>query len=156
MLQRIQSVLLAVVVALGVVFSFIAVLGYSGYESYFEMGAYKTINIETGELLLKNMGVGVLQGIVILISALVIFLYKNRGLQMKLLKLNILFIALQIVALVFYSDAVKSAINSDTADISVSYKFGAIIPILCLILTYLAIRYIKKDDDLVRSADRLR
>ncbi len=156
MLQRIQSVLLAIVVVLGVVFSFIPVLEFSGYESTYLMNAYKTIKILTGEVVAKNMGVGVLQGLVILISVIVIFLFKNRGLQMKLAKLNILLLALQIAAIVFYSDTARTAIGANAGDVIVSYKFGCIIPVISLILTYLAIRFIKKDDELVRSADRLR
>lgn len=156
MLQRIQSVLLAIVAVLGIVFSFVPVLGFAGYEASFVMNAYKTVNIETSEAIAKNMGVGVLQGIIILIVIIVIFLFKNRGLQMKLAKLNILLLALQIAALVFYTDTARTAIGPNPGDVIVSFKFGCVIPLISLILTYLAIRFIKKDDDLVRSADRLR
>lgn len=75
---------------------------------------------------------------------------------MKLAKLNILLIALQIAAIVVYIDTVKSAIGATSEDIVVNFKFGAAIPLLSLVLTYLAIHFIKKDDKLVRSADRLR
>jgi hypothetical protein len=38
----------------------------------------------------------------------------------------------------------------------VRYKLGAILPIVSVILVFLATRAIKKDEDLVRSADRIR
>ena len=156
MLQRIQTLFLIAVSILGIVFSFLTILEFSGYESTYIMNAYKVIELESGNVFAKNMGVGVLQGLIILVSIIVVALFKNRGLQMKLAKLNILLIALQIAAIVMYSDATKTAIGPNSNDVLVSYKFAAIIPIISLILTYLAIRFIKKDDDLVRSADRLR
>ena len=156
MIQRIQSIFLALVIVLGIVFSFVPILTLTQGDSTFIMGAYKTINVELGNSVAKNMGIGVLQGLVIIISALVIFLYKNRGLQMKLGKLNILLIAFQIAAMVMYSDSVKNNINTSPDEITTVVNFGAIIPLLSLILTYLAIHFIRKDDKLVRSADRLR
>jgi len=78
-------------------------------------------------------------------------------LQMKLAKLNILLIALQIVAVVFYNDAAKLAIGGEEVDqVIVGFKFGSILPVLSLICTYLSIHFIKKDDKLVKAADRLR
>jgi hypothetical protein len=38
----------------------------------------------------------------------------------------------------------------------VSYKEGAYLPLIQIILVFLAQRSIKKDEELVRSADRLR
>jgi len=157
MIQRIQTIFLALVALLGILFSFIPVLGFSGYEVDYVMNAYKTVAVDdVTNIIAKNMGVGVMQGIVFLMALIIIVLYKNRSLQIKLSKLNILLIALQIAAIVMYSDVVKSAIGPNANDVIVSFKFGAVIPVVSLILTYLAIRFIKKDDNLVRSADRLR
>ena len=157
MIQRIQTVFLALVAALGVVFSFVPVLGFNVTNGGgFIMNAYKSINVETGEVIAKNMGVGVLQGVVILLCIVIILMFKNRALQMKLAKFNILLIAVQIAAIVMYSDTAKTAIGVNPEIITVAYKFGCVIPLVSLILTYLSIRFIKKDDELVRSADRLR
>lgn len=156
MIQRIQTVFILLVAILGVVFSFVPILFFSHGDTEFLMGAYKTINITTEAVLTKNMGVGVLQGIVILLAVVIVMLYKNRALQMKLGKLTILLLALQIAAIVMYSDSAKTAINAIEGEVSTGFQFGAIIPVLSLVLTYLAIRFIKKDDELVRSADRLR
>ena len=157
MLQRIQTIFLALVVILGIVFSFIPVLGFIGYETEYVMNAYKTVAVDdVTTIVSKNMGVGVMQGFIFLVALLTIFMYKNRSLQMKLGKLNILLIALQITAIVMYSDVAKTAIGPNANDVMVAFKFGSIIPVINLILTYLAIHFIKKDDKLVRSADRLR
>lgn len=157
MLQRIQTVFLALVVILGIVFSFLPILGFSGYEADYIMNAYKTVSVDDAtNIIAKNMGVGAMQGLVLLVALATMFLFKNRSLQMKLGKLNILLIALQIAAIVMYSDMVKTAIGPNANDVLVSFKFGSVIPVVSLILTYLAIRFIKKDDNLIRSADRLR
>lgn len=157
MLQRIQTIFLALVVIIGILASFMPVLSFTSAESVYIMNLYKTVSVtETADMLSRNMGVGVLQGVVQLLALVIIFLFKNRSLQMKLAKLNILLIALEIAAIVMYIDTVKSAIGETVNDIEIGIKFGAIIPVISLILTYLAIHFIKKDDKLVRSADRLR
>ena len=157
MIQRIQTIFLVLVVILGVVFSFLPVLGFTGFDIEYVMNAYKTTIEGNDEMVIsKNMGVGVMQGMVFLVALLTIFLYKNRSLQIKIGKLNILLIALQIAAIVMYSDSVKTAIGEPTSDILVSFKIGSFIPVISLILTYLAIRFIKKDENMVRAADRLR
>ena len=157
MIQRIQTVFLIVVLLLGVLFSFFPILEFIGYENSYVMNAYKTVEITNAtNVISKNMGVGVLQGLIVLVALCIIFLYKKRQLQLKLAKLNILLIALQIAAIVMYIDTVKSAIEPNANDVVVNFKIGAIIPVVTIILTYLAIHFIKKDDDLVRAADRLR
>ena len=156
MIQRIQTIFLALVVILAVVASFLPILGFTGYEAEYLMNHYKTVAVIDGSVISKNMGVGVLQGIVLLVTIAMIFLFKNRSLQIKLGKLNILLIALQIAAIVMYSDVAKEYINLNPEEVLISFKFGAAIPVLSLTLIYLAIYFIKKDDKLVRSADRLR
>ncbi|MCB9359791.1 MAG: DUF4293 domain-containing protein [Flavobacteriales bacterium] len=157
MIQRIQSLLLAIVVILSIVFSFLPIFEFVGYEATYVMNAYKThLADNINEVISKNMGIGVLQGLVMLVSIIVIFLFKKRQLQMKLLKLNLLLITLQIVAIVMYTDVVKEAIGSNPNDVIMSLKIGAAIPVLCLVLVYVSIHFIKKDEALVRAADRLR
>jgi glucan phosphoethanolaminetransferase (alkaline phosphatase superfamily) len=145
------------VVIIGIVAYFIPILGFTGYDTTYVMNLYKTTaENDITNIVAKNMGVGVLQGLIQLLALVIIFLYKNRQLQMKLAKLNILLITAEIVAFVMYSDTVKTAIGPSANDVVVNFKFGAVIPVLSLILTYLAIHFIKKDDKLVRAADRLR
>jgi hypothetical protein len=156
MLQRIQTVFLALVVLLGIVFMFIPVIEYEGIKNFYQMNSYHTIS-HGREIIFNNVGVGVLGGIITLLSLTTIFLYKNRSLQMKLGKLNILLIAAQIAAIVFYNDAIEKIVSeSALSEMETNIQLGAIIPVVNLILTYLAIHFIKKDDKLVRAADRLR
>ncbi|MCB0409919.1 MAG: DUF4293 domain-containing protein [Flavobacteriales bacterium] len=157
MIQRVQTLFLIGVILLGVLFSFVPVLGFTAYEATYVMSAYKVVlSKDVTSVVSGNMGVGVLEGVIMIVTLIVIFLYKNRQLQMKLLKLNILLITLQVVALMMYVDVAKAAIGPNENDVLVGFEIGCFIPVLSLLLTYLAIRFIKKDDKLVRAADRLR
>ncbi|NCP45516.1 MAG: hypothetical protein COW67_11455 [Flavobacteriales bacterium CG18_big_fil_WC_8_21_14_2_50_32_9] len=158
MIQRIQSLFLLLVALLGIVFSFTPIIELIDYENFFTMNAYYVFITEENshEIVFKNMGVGVLAGIITLLATYIIFLYKNRGLQLKLSKLILLLLTLKLVAIFIYSEAATSRITTNEEHLLINYKIGIIIPILSLLFTYLAIHFIKKDDELVRSADRLR
>ncbi|MBI2280502.1 MAG: DUF4293 domain-containing protein [Bacteroidetes bacterium] len=157
MIQRIQSVFLALVFVLGIVLFISPVLSFISYENVFIMNAYHTINSVDNTVVSKNIGIGAMQGLIAILALISIFLYKKRQLQIKLCKFNILLVALQIAAIVMYIDVAKGTISPDAPnDVLIGIKYGVIFPILSLIFLYLSIRFIKKDEDLIRSADRLR
>lgn len=157
MIQRIQSIFLALVFLLGMVLFVSPVLSFTSYENTYVMNAYHTINSVDNTVVSKNIGIGAMQGLVALLALVSVFLYKKRQLQIKLCKLNILLVAIQIAAIVLYIDVAKETVSPTSPnDVLIGIKYGAIFPILSLIFLYLSIRFIKKDEDLVRSADRLR
>lgn len=157
MIQRIQSVLLALVFILGALLFVSPILHFTSYEASFEMNAYSTYNIADHIVISKNIGIGAMQGLIALLALATIFLFKKRQLQIKLCKLNILLIAIQIAAIVFYIDVAKDAISpQNPSDVVLGLRVGIIIPTLSFMLTYLSIWFIKKDEKLIRSADRLR
>lgn len=86
-----------------------------------------------------------------LLSLIIIFLYKNRGSQMLLSRILILLTSVLIGACLVYSIIIISKYEASFAS---WYKL--IIPVIQLILSLLAYRCIKKDDDLVKSYERLR
>ena len=157
MIQRIQTIFLILVILLGVIAFFFPIMSFTGEGLTYTMNLYKTIaENDMSNILYKNMGVGAMQGIVQLVALVAILLFKNRSLQIKIGKLIILLIAFQIAAIVMYSDTVKSLMDVSPEDVVISFKFGAVLPVISLICAYLAVYYIRKDDKLVRSADRLR
>jgi hypothetical protein len=83
-----------------------------------------------------------------------IFQYKSRLNQMKLGLFNTLIIA-ALLATSFYYAAYVGA-DMVTADNNGAYEAGFYMPMLALLLNALANRFIKRDEDLVRSVDRLR
>jgi glucan phosphoethanolaminetransferase (alkaline phosphatase superfamily) len=90
--------------------------------------------------------------VVALLSLIIIFLYKNRNLQLRLSGLNMLLICIFIAVIFYFADYAKAA----SAGSIVHYGIGCYVPLIQLIFTFLAMRAIKKDEQLVRSADRLR
>jgi len=89
--------------------------------------------------------------IVLAVSSL--FLFKNRPLQMKLGRILVIGISLVVLlsVLLFYLDFKLLAAGTE-----ITVEYGYVLPVLALVFTILAIRAIRKDEDLVRSADRLR
>ncbi len=159
MIQRIQSLFLLVIALSGVIFLFTPILEIINYESFYTMDAFNVFEMENNakKPLKSNIGLAVMSIIITLLASIIIFLYKNRPLQIKLAKFLILLLALELAALFFYSDAAKSFLSATPKDqTSISYKIGVVIPIISIVFAYLTIRFIKKDDELVRSADRLR
>ena len=86
-----------------------------------------------------------------LLSLAVIFLYKKRNFQMLLAKILIFLISAFTGASLVYSWLIISKYD---AVFDSWYKL--LIPVIQLILSVLAYRGVKKDDDLVKSYDRLR
>lgn len=86
---------------------------------------------------------------------LAIALFKNRKRQVRFTRLAFLFSLGMIAAVVFTHNSVGSAMGTAASVTSVLLP-GAYIPFLAAMLVWLAERGIKKDEELVKSADRLR
>lgn len=147
MIQRIQSVfyLLAALCAAGLFFLPIA----SSDKTTGMFFEDKIFNVQ------DHIGLLVLAGLAALLPFVAIFLFKNRSLQLKLGKSSLLFPMLLLAAgiYVFLNSASMSA---DSQISVVSAKAGMFLPIGVLLFAILGNRFVKKDDDLVKSSDRLR
>ena len=87
-----------------------------------------------------------------LLAFVAIFLFKNRQLQKVLSRVSIIANVIGIIlALVLF---MQDAANMGTAEPREEMGLG--LPILSIIFTLFALRYINKDDKLVKSMDRLR
>jgi len=110
-------------------------------------------SITLGELyapLLKYTIIAVVL-VCILTPFISVFLYRNRVRQIQLSRLTMLLDAALTVAFFLLSDLFAKPNGS-----LVSYGVGVFVPLAALVFLLLAIRSIKKDDKLVRSADRIR
>jgi FtsH-binding integral membrane protein len=85
------------------------------------------------------------------VSLITIFIFKNRKIQLKFSLLLIVIASLFIIAEIHISFRVISKY-----DMSITPGFKMILPVIILILSILAYRGIRKDDQLVKSYDRLR
>ena len=147
MIQRIQTVYLLGVIALiaGCFFSPIAQVAISGQISnYYIDGLIHQNGTIFNHIL--SFFLGFSTGI----TLLSIFLYKRREKQMLFCKINIILLIVTNIAIFALLLLLK---NEGTV---VSYCISVAFPAIAAILSYLAYRGVKKDDDLVRSYDRLR
>ena len=85
-----------------------------------------------------------------LISFVAIFLFKNRKLQFVLGRLNILLNLILLGLFVYWSLNISGESNISEKGI------GMLIPVFSIVFLVLANKAIKKDEDLVKSVDRLR
>ena len=88
-----------------------------------------------------------------IVSLIAIFMFRNRPLQMRLGYFAIvLCILLPLVAFLLMYNEGTALVEGTNIDDGV----GIYLPVIGLISTILANRYIKKDNKLVKSMDRLR
>lgn len=99
-----------------------------------------------------NPGLLVLFAVAGVLAVVGIFLFKNRPVQMKITRIALVadIVGLVLVVILFWNDLgnVGSSAVNDGA--------GAYLPIAFILFASLALRGIRKDENLVRSADRLR
>ena len=97
-------------------------------------------------------GLQIITGIGLLISIAAIFLYRNRTLQVKLgYVLATIAILLPVVAVLIFMNHTGQAENLQIED-----QLGLYLPLGMIVFSLLAVRYVKKDEKLVQSMDRLR
>ena len=147
MIQRIQTIFILVAALLtGSLF----VQKFADIIVNNELHIFNAYGIFKGEELLFS-GLPILLFIVI-ISALhlvVIFLFKKRILQIRILAFTILLL-LGLFGMFFYFT------YASFDEVKVAFKIATALPVVSAILDWLAIRAIGKDEALIRSADRLR
>ncbi|MDP4221705.1 MAG: DUF4293 domain-containing protein [Bacteroidota bacterium] len=155
MIQRIQSVYLFLTALVAALFLRGSILTFNNNSGAGIMlntsGIYQLKGTDTLHLDSNPAPVGVIIALIIAISVAAIFLYRKRKLQMKLTIALIILVLVFIGALVYCA---VSVVNNYHAGISLNYKM--FLPIVMIILAVLAYRGIKKDEELVRSYDRLR
>jgi hypothetical protein len=156
MLQRIQSVFLALVSIFAVLFVFLP-LGKFDLEGLqlplkitgLDLPAEVPFEIShgwNGYILLA-----LVFGIMVL-TVYTIFQFKRRQYQIQLGKFNVLLHVGLVITAFFYIDQFREKL----LNLHFSYGAGIFLPLAAMILILLANRAIKKDDELVRSADRIR
>ena len=154
MIQRIQSVYLALaILSMALMFAFKVSSVSTGSAE-----AVLTVYGATSGTEAINLSILVIPPFIyniIIIVALVasILLYKNRKLQRTIGRVSYLLI---LGFLVFLYVAVDHLSDAVSATDNIKYGAGIYFPIVALVFVFLANRAIKKDEDLVRSLDRLR
>jgi len=144
MIQRIQTI-----------FFFLVAAGYGALFGVPFASTDKVVNgLFTDQLysLSDNIILQILAGLGILLAVAAIFMYRNRKNQIKTgYGLATISIILPVVAILIYANE-----KADFSTVMVEDQAGLYIPIGILIFALLGVRFVKKDDKLVQSMDRLR
>ncbi|WP_372771941.1 DUF4293 domain-containing protein [Mangrovibacterium sp.] len=147
MIQRIQTVYMLIsAILIGLLFSL--PFAEIAHESMLYSFNIKGI-VYQGTVTENGMAIAGLIGIILLLHVAAIFLYKKRILQIRSLVLAILLNAGLFGMFYFFT-----YYSFDNAEIS--FKVSVVFPLVSIILDYLAIRAIGKDEALIRSMDRIR
>ena len=166
MIQRIQSLFLFIVIALGVTLFFLPVIQFTTPEEsvtqrMFELGAKGLTEITTDyNLSAESLSAVELKGVwgltvttllIPVLALVILLLFKKRILQARLC----IFLALLCIG---YYGVLFMYVWFGRHNVAADWDilFGACIPLLCLVFTLMSVRRILKDEALVRSADRLR
>lgn len=143
MIQRVQSIYLLLAAAIA-----------GGLTFVFNMWSNENATLFAADLFSANSMLEKLVPICFygsaIVSLITIFLFKNRQLQFVMGRINVL-INLLLLGLLIYLSLTLSG------EASVSEKgIGMFFPVIIILLVVLANKAIKKDEDLVKSVDRLR
>ncbi len=154
MIQRIQSIYIFVASVLTICLFFVPSFHFSVGQGSYDITACHispAFSLVPSTVMLPLALVTFFAFLLCLIS---IFLFRNRTLQMKVVRINAflqIVILFTMVAYVFFMFD-----KSGQTNIHIDFSMALIFPIVNVILLAFARKRIKADDDLVKSADRLR
>lgn len=91
---------------------------------------------------------------IVALNVLTIFIYKKRTTQIKLVNVSLAFL-IALIALIFfyYAPVIEKNFN---VNVEYAKNIGIYMPIISFVCMLLANRGIKKDEELVKSLDRIR
>jgi len=159
MIQRIQSIYLLIAAIATIILIFIPI-GYittDEYQYVFNSFVVK-LNIPETSVYMSTVYIALLLGISAILSIVAIFMYKNRKNQTTIVYANMLIFLITVLVMTYlYPDVifVRKGLMSPNDLFNFNYWILACMIPAALGL-YLANRAIKKDEEKVKAADRLR
>lgn len=160
MIQRIQSLYLLVVLVAYALLFFFPVASFTTTDFYhaFSITAISSRPLNPDPSVIKGFYyAGSTLPLIILVCALAtavlvtIFLFRKRILQIRITAILLLVHIALIAAMFYYADSIEKQVTAKAV-----YEAGAYIALIPLVFLVLANRAVRKDEKLVRSADRIR
>lgn len=160
MIQRIQTIFILLVIASMTAFLFVPqwakIDADTGELHKMQAFFYASVEKDGADQIIDYVpyaATGLLAMVVIFTGIFQMFKFKNRVLQMKLGMLNsVLIVATLAMAGWFWFTLGREMLPY----IPVGFELGLILPAIAMVFNRMALRFIKKDEDLVRSVDRIR
>ena len=147
MIQRIQTVYLLIVTALLVA---AMCLPMGSFTDDLGTHVFKPLGVDIGNVHQSTWGLFTILMLSAIVAFATIFLYRNRILQIRMSIFNSLLLIGYYLAFIAFYIAFKDATNS------FQIHWALCFPLIAIILNYLAIRAIGRDEVMVKAADRLR
>mgnify|MGYP003431138568 FL=1 len=152
MIQRIQSLYLLAVTALMAAAIFTPLAYFVGGTEEHKLYAFALKGAEFSQ---STIYMGIIVALATIIPFVTIFLFKNRMLQIRLCAVElVLLLGSQVFMAIYYylGNRMFSQFEYHAQGIHIAIIF----PLVAIILDYLALRAIFRDEMLVRSLDRIR
>ncbi|MFI3321595.1 MAG: DUF4293 domain-containing protein [Rikenellaceae bacterium] len=165
MIQRLQTIYLLVTISLLSVMSFVPFAKVATNDGELILKPFLISESGSAQASLSAVvGLTYLSAIAflaMLVAIFTIFKFKNRILQIKLCFINmVLFFGLQAFTLysMYKASSFIEGMNSQISGYSAGINFSlvAILPFVAVVFTYLAYRGIIKDENLIKSLNRIR
>ncbi len=153
MIQRIQSLYLLGSILMGVIMFFLP-LGIIESNNQIKFSVCGFFSSE--KLIQFNWLLSSILSFTILVQFVALFIYKNRIRQAMLTQVSLVLILLFAVVALLYQDIFPIKDENGAIEQEIQYNWNIILIAVSWILTYLALRSIKKDEAMVRAADRMR
>lgn len=157
MIQRIQTLYLLVAT---IIFQFIFYLPLVQFSD--SRNIQHTINIfgqivsNNGKMLTttstNNLSLAGICMLTIILIIITIFLFKKRKIQMRLCIYCTILLFLVTAMIYYFVTTTTQHFNAD----NFIFKFSSFVPLLCVFFVLMAYRYIRKDELLIRSLNRIR
>ncbi|MCF8217487.1 MAG: DUF4293 domain-containing protein [Bacteroidales bacterium] len=155
MIQRIQTVYMFLGVLVTAAIFLVPIASFGTADG--EMFQYKLMNFDSvfdlglkQQQLITPVITNWLTGLLLLVN---IFLYKNRKLQKRILMIIVVINLATLGSSFYVADQIE---RLSTIASQATYQIGIYLPLVNMVLLVLANNAIRKDDKLVKSADRLR
>ncbi len=154
MIQRIQTIyygLATIMMTCGIFLPLIRFIGENGQLYQLRTWGIIAIGKETPMVVLNTIPLLILFLVVFFLLLVAVFSFRKRLIQMRLSIFSIVLMVGSLALFYFYRRQGMIQLNADAY-----FTPYAVLPIVSSILTYLAFRGVKKDEELIRSYDRIR
>ncbi len=156
MIQRIQSVYMFMAAVLMAINFFVPLASFQNgakevVSTLYGLGFCNIDAAAACDVVSRPWGMIVFALASVVLTLWALFSYKSRMKQLRLLRWTKMSMAVYALAYVAYS--CSFALKAELQYVS---SWGFVLPILALVFIFLAARGVKKDEELVRAADRIR
>lgn len=153
MIQRIQSVFLLVAAIVTIILLFIPIGDIYTAEAQYTFTCFN-VHLPNGQAVMSTLYIALILILSVCISIYAIFKYKDRMKQTKIVSVNMLVFLVAIMLMIWVYPDFLFPKKFEMAGFRFNYWIMIfVLPPVCM---FLANRFIRKDERLVRSADRLR